>query len=440
MDNVIFHTSGTSGNPKSIVRTERSLTADAYAIVETFKELWNKTSLVVSTVQKDHMYGALWVVRAPVAAGKSVFNETIASVEELVALSREQAPLMLVTTPSFLENSLHHPDFKLLKNCFSAIVVSGGKLDEKTSFKVKEATGVAPLEIYGSTETGTVAWRFRPDGEAWNLQRGVKVARNEDGTIRVESAFAMNGEHSLADIITLQPDGRFLLHGRADRQVKILENMVSLEEVERELEKHEYVERARAEATTDGVKRIVSLVVLSIRGKEFAAKYGFEALFAALRRDVLGRGALPYYSFPRRLRVIREIMTDERGKTKAKDVLSYFGNWLPEPLVLDWRQEAQRLVAKLCFPADMICFKGHFPSVAILPGVAQLATIYRFGRQLFKSWPATPVWRKLKFMKVIRPFDIVSMSIEERANGSFAVTLSSGDSLCLSALLESSAS
>ena len=439
MDDVIFRTSGTTGEPKSIARTGQSLMDDARGLVDTFKTLWEKTALVVSTVQKEHMYGALWVVRAPVLAGRRVFGETVASVEELVALSRENAPLMLVTTPSFLENSLHHPDFGILKDCFSAIVVSGGKLDEKTSFKVKELSGVAPLEIYGSTETGTVAWRFRPEGEAWNVQRGVKVGQNEDGTIRVASAYVMNGVHSLADVITLQPDGRFFLHGRADRQVKILENMVSLEAVERELEKHEYIERARAEATSDGVKRIVSLLTLTAQGKEFAAKHGFSALFAALRRDILARGALPAYAFPRRLRVIRSIMTDERGKTKAKDVLSYFDSWLPEPLVLDWRQEAQRIVAKLCFPGDMICFKGHFPAVAILPGVAQLATICHFGSNSFKSWPAVATWRKLKFMKMIRPFDVVSMTIEQRENGAFAVSLSSEDALCMSAQIEGSA-
>ena len=77
MAEVAFSTSGTSGAAKTVVRTEASLRADASALLAAFPEIWSSHSPVVASVPADHMYGALWRVRAPALAGCAVDAETV---------------------------------------------------------------------------------------------------------------------------------------------------------------------------------------------------------------------------------------------------------------------------------------------------------------------------------------------------------------------------
>ena len=125
MTEVGFSTSGSSGAAKRIVRTEDSLRADAEMLVKQFPEFWAARPPVVATIPPDHMYGALWRVRAPAAAGSAVDAETVLSAEGLVAAAGRHGRFLLVTTPSFLEKLLDHPDAPALRGALVGIVTSG---------------------------------------------------------------------------------------------------------------------------------------------------------------------------------------------------------------------------------------------------------------------------------------------------------------------------
>ena len=109
MSEVIFHTSGSTGGPKQIVRTSASLDADAASLVKTFSSIWSSAPVVVSTVRPEHMYGSLWRVRAPAIAGSFVDPSVVISVEELALLIKKYGRVLFVTTPSFLEKALQPP-------------------------------------------------------------------------------------------------------------------------------------------------------------------------------------------------------------------------------------------------------------------------------------------------------------------------------------------
>ena len=129
MADVEFRTSGSSGEAKAIVRSGESLDADARAIVAAFPEVWGACRRVVATIPRDHMFGALWRIRAPAIAGCDSPEETVVSVEGLVAACVE-GDVLLATTPSFLEKALEHPGFASLKGKIAAVVVSGSPLRE----------------------------------------------------------------------------------------------------------------------------------------------------------------------------------------------------------------------------------------------------------------------------------------------------------------------
>jgi len=421
MDEIAFSTSGSTGASKRIVRTEASLGSDAARLVAAFPEVWSGRPYVIASVHPEHMYGALWVARAPALVGCPRHSELVFSVEELLAVCETRGDLLFVTTPSFLEKALTHPDFSCLYGAFRAIVTSGSLLRAETSRAVREATGICPLEIYGSTETGTVAWRRQTTGEAWTLMDGVNAVCAEDGCIRVDSPFAMARPFALHDRVTFLDACHFLLHGRADRQVKILETFVALGHTESVLAQHRYVDRVRVEAFGEGVPRLGALIVPSAAGREALARTSFAAVSAELRADVRGRLDAP--AFPRRIRFVRALPANEQGKITVEAVLDTLSAWCPEPVVLSWSATSTRLEATLAFPPDMTCFKGHFPGRPVLPGVAQLYFLRHFAHQAFADFPDVCTWRRLKFKQIVEPGMVVGLSVGRTATGSFVFAL-----------------
>ncbi len=430
MSEVIFHTSGSTGGPKKIVRTDSSLDADAASLVKAFPTVWGSSPTVVSTVRPEHMYGTLWRVRAPLIANSHVDSSIVTSVEELLYLAKKYSNILFVTTPSFLEKALSHQDFKLLKGAFTSIVTSGSLLRKELAAAVYETIGVSPLEIYGSTETGSVAWRRQIDGEEWTLCDGVKACKSNDGALVVDSPYAMTRPFVLSDAVEFTAVNRFVLGSRLDRRVKVLEKFVSLSEVESVLESHPLVSRARAEVCNAGVARIGALVILSRIGVEKLAKGTAEAIAKELRSDLISR--LGPEAFPRRIRFVRTFPVNEQGKTLSAAVRDMLEHWCAEPAVLQWSETVGRFSAKVVFPPDLKCFKGHFPSCPILPGVAQLYFLRYFARQVFKSFPDKCVLRRVKFQKIIVPGCEVLLEVVAKSDGIWEFSIMGDNGLCTS--------
>ena len=434
MADVLFGTSGSTGQSKPIVRSEESLISDAKALVEAFPELWGARPAVVATIRPEHMYGALWRVRAPQVAGCEVDDAVVFSVEELCAACSRYGKVLFVTTPSFLEKALCHPDFATLKGRFAAIVTSGSLLRSETSLAVAETVGVCPLEIFGSTETGTVAYRRRAEGEEWTVFPGVKASLSDDGRIVVESPFAMESPYVMSDAVRFTAERRFMLLGRTDRRVKILEKYVSLTAAEGAMEAHPFISRVRLETYGESVQRIGALVVLSDEGREALAASSFAELSVRLRRDLLS--VVGELAFPRRMRFVRELPVNEQGKTTAAAARAMLSAWCQEPVVKEWTCAGDELKAKLVFPPDAECFKGHFPGYPILPGVAQLYFVRHFAKQAFADYPETATYRRLKFQKLIRPGREISLDVARRGEGAFGFSLTAATGPCASGIVE----
>lgn len=441
MADVLFSTSGSTGDAKRIVRTEDSLRADARHLVQVFPEVWAVRPAVVASVRSEHMYGALWRVRAPAAAGSVVDDGLVFSVEELIAARARYGTFLFVTTPSFLEKALKHPDFPSLKGAFHAIVTSGSLLRGETALAVAETVGTCPLEIYGSTEAGTVAWRRRTSGEAWTVVADVSWRVTADGLLQVDSPYAMSRPFTMGDQVEFLGARQFLLKGRADRRVKILERFVSLSEVEAALSAHPHVSRVRVETFGDGVVRLGALIVASASGLALFAQEGSTAVAAALRAAL--RGAVPDVAVPRRFRLVRELPVNEQGKTTAAAVCAALSAWCREPAVLSWCATASSLTAELVFPADTECFRGHFPGLPVLPGVAQLYFLRHFARQAFPDWPDVPTFRRLKFQKVILPGARITLQVTrleapsaEPGAGSFSFSFAGANGPCATGVVE----
>mgnify|MGYP003300043136 CR=1 FL=1 len=218
MDDVTFYTSGSSGQAKAIVRTERTLCADAEALARAFPEIWSSRPAVVSTAPKDHLFGTLWRELVPEVLGLVSDPESVISIEQLAAAHEKYGRFLFATTPSFLEKALGHPDIAALKGAFVGIVTSGGLLRTATSRAVMDTLGVCPLEIFGSTEAGTVAYRRQSEGELWNVFEGVSAMTDAEGRLVVDSPYLDERPFVMSDAVVFEGPKRFRLLGRTDRR------------------------------------------------------------------------------------------------------------------------------------------------------------------------------------------------------------------------------
>lgn len=427
MAEVIFSSSGsTSLTAKKIVRTEESLRADAANLVQSYPQIWGDRSVhVVASVRPEHMYGALWCVRAPQIAGLSVDPEPVLSVEQLVSRAQALKSILFVTSPSFLEKAILHPDFPSLRGLIRHVITSGSPLRAETSHRVYDVLGVSPFEIYGCTEIGSVASRQRIHGESWTLCPNITACAVPEG-ISVDSPYAERRPFVLSDRVEFTSARTFNLYERLDRRVKILEKYVSLPELEAIIEKHSFVSRVRLESLGGDVPRLGALVVPSAEGLAILAETQSMTEFASrLRRDLLPQMANSVY--PRRLRVVHELPVNPQGKTTAVLARAALTDWLTEPIVTSWSAHSDTLEVDWIAPRDAIYFKGHFESFALMPGVAQLALVRYFARQVFTDFPEAGAWRRLKFQNMIRPGDAMHLSLKRLGPSSFDWSISKGD-------------
>jgi 3-hydroxymyristoyl/3-hydroxydecanoyl-(acyl carrier protein) dehydratase len=283
-----------------------------------------------------------------------------------------------------------------------------------------------------------VGWRRREGGEDWNVFEGCKVEIDGEGRLVVDSPYAMERPLAMGDAARLAADGRhFALLGRTDRRVKILEEYVQLGDVERALESHPLVAAARAEAWGEGVVRIGVLVVPSAEGREALAGGTFGEVRRRLRQDLLQ--TVGKLAFPRRIRFVRALPADGRGKTTSAAARAALADWCQEPVVLEWKATADSLRAVVVFPPDTECFDGHFPGYAILPGVAQLYFLRHFAVQAFGEFPGAGTWRRIKFQKIGRPGERLILEVERRGEKDFAFSYSKASGLVSSGMVEGGA-
>ena len=316
---VEFRTSGSSGKPKVIRKAESMLAADAAMLACHFENEWFAEPAmcrVLTTLSCDYMYGRLWLGQLMPAVGVTDVRR-IDGLEALLAeqTAAERVRLLLITTPAFLAEVLEHPLVERVRPIFSAVVTSGSFLSESLAMRVKARFGVAPTEIYGSTETGSVAWRRQDEGAQWTLFPGVNAESTEHG-VKVCSPFCLEGTWELRDRVEFEPlnDRRFLLLERLDRRVKVLERWwISLPEVETALRAHPWVNEVAAVPSPGETVRVWALVTLSVKGVAEVSRLGYTKSVRALR-EALSAGGLHFAGIPRRIRFVPELPYNARGK------------------------------------------------------------------------------------------------------------------------------
>ena len=316
---VTFHTSGSTAQPKTIVKTFESLAKEV--AFHRARLAIGADVVFLATIEPDHMYGMLWRVMLPAAANCRVDPEIILTPESLVEKMKAAKKVFFVTTPSFLKRFCAYAEqYDVPQNCVE-ITTSGALLDAETSAAAKRVFGIAPQEIFGSTETGGVAWR-RQGGDCgahdWSVFDPVKVKASADGRLVVRSPFSFQKDFVMGDGVELSPDGRrFRLLGRKGRMVKVAEQRVSLPEMEERMKAMDGIDDV-ALVAIDGEKGpCLGAAIVSHDSSGSPAKR-----ILALRKRLLP--VFPKGTVPKRYRFVDELPRNAQGKIQVSALRELF--------------------------------------------------------------------------------------------------------------------
>ena len=321
-DAVVMFTSGSTGTPRGVVHTHRSLGYKVSQLSETHGLAVNDCALVPSPLA--HVAGLLHGVLIPGAAGmKTVLMSRWDPAAALELIERESVTYM-VGPPTLFVTLMDCDAFDPVRTA-SLRMISCGGAGVTPAFCERAATtlGVAVKRSYGSTEAPTIAtsrfddpidrmihtdgrafgdagMRVDGDGELW--VSGPELARGYLDPADTRAAF-IDGWFRTGDLATID-HGWVTITGRlGDRIIRSGEN-ISATEVEQHLEAHPAVLQAAAVAEPDERlgERVAAFVV---------APDGFD--LALCRAWFAHRGAARYIT-PERIEVVKELPVLASGK------------------------------------------------------------------------------------------------------------------------------
>lgn len=423
-------TSGSSGEPKLIDKSLRQLANE----VDALEQLWGKDlagATILGSVAAQHIYGLLFRVLWPLCAGRPFWRRALPFPEDLQRESLSQPAFAWIASPALLKRMGDNLDWNAL-SAVRRVFSSGGVLPAEVSIELGEQLDQRPTEIYGSSETGGIAWR--QDGELWQPFPGVELALNGEGALRIASPYLPSGHvEQSADAAQLQADGRFALHGRLDRIVKLEEKRISLPMLEQALVSHKWVADARLGVNQESRAYLGALLALSPAGLHALRNQGRKTVTATLRRHLAGH--CEAIALPRRWRLLLELPYSSQGKLAQSTVDALIAS--PRPTRVEPRKA--ELVdgewqLELDVPPDLAHFTGHFPQTPVLPGVVQIDWAQQLARQLIAELPTRFCGMEvLKFQQLVRPGDHLQLSLRfDAERGKLYFAYRNGEAACSS--------
>lgn len=315
---LILFTSGSSGTPKAIHKTLNQLSVE----VEILHSLWGEkipNSRIESTVSHQHIYGLLFRVLWPLCAGNSFARHSLEFPEQITHHANQNT--VLVSSPALLKRLTEEHLPTRLRCLFS----SGGPLPFTAANHAEELFNFRPIEVFGSTETGGIAYRQQVTEQTpWSLFPKVEAELNQENCLRLRSAHIdPTGWYQTADECEFVSENQFILKGRTDRIIKVEEKRVSLVEVEKRVDQLDYVQECVVIPMQQAERLILAAaIVLTDSGNAKLAELGKGKFWLLLRNEL--RRWLEPIAVPRSFRVVKEIPLNSQGKRQVAELEKLF--------------------------------------------------------------------------------------------------------------------
>ncbi|MEH6579256.1 MAG: AMP-binding protein [Amphritea sp.] len=407
-----IYTSGSTGEPKPITKTMAQLERE----IEVLESLWpsQSGSVVLATVSHQHIYGMMFRVLWPFCTGRAFERKLCEYSEDILHQGRHYSVFTLVSSPSHLGRINTSVNWAEVADRCNYVISSAAPLAREDSLNVSQLLKAQVREIYGSSETGAVAWRSQQTGETeawWRAFPEVSLSPAGDGTLCIRSPYLGTREQfNVPDKVEFDQQGCFKLLGRIDRIVKVEGKRVSLAAIEQRLLASRLVKNAKA--LTIERKRVETAVVIQLtdeadvllqqQGRKSLIK-SFKALLAEHFEAVV---------LPRRWRFVEQMPYNQQGKLPLDSLQAMFEKEpIKWPQILEEQVIDSQVTLQCYIPADLIYFDGHFASNPILPGIVQVHWAEAFGRRLLPVSGRFERLEVVKFQQVIPPEYKVSIAL-----------------------------
>jgi acyl-coenzyme A synthetase/AMP-(fatty) acid ligase len=311
-----FYTSGSTGESKCVPKTFVQLRLEVAAL----EHEWGPQlgdAVMAGTVPHYHLYGLLFRILWPVLSGRAFLTSMCLHPPALRAVVA-QGRSAIVSSPAFLGRIGDCAELPPAAGV-AALFSSGAPLPDATAEKLASEWGRAAIEVYGSTETGGVAWRSwsgTRERAAWRPIQGVDIAVREETAgdrLWVRSGCTWQGDWMpTGDLARSQADGRFVLLGRADDVVKFEDKRISLSEMRTRLITHAWVRDARLLLLQGRRTLIGAVVILNAQGHAALVESGRTAVRESLRGWL--RNSYEPVLLPRKWRFVDELPDNHMGK------------------------------------------------------------------------------------------------------------------------------
>lgn len=324
---ITFYTSGSTGKPKVIVKHSHYLLKEIETLKSTFKIPLSQTDIVLSTVSHQHIYGLLFKVLLPLRFGIKILNQVFEYPEHILTYlkANKSKQVTLLASPAHLKRLVKDNVLQQVKTQFECVFSSGGPLVFDVSSLFHEQMNFAPTEVFGSTETGGVAWR-RCDKKTptnWQLFNGIKYNsvsfENLGERLEISSPFMAETSYLTDDLIQKVDDTHFVLKGRSDRTIKLEEKRINLEHMEQALVRHEGIKEAKVFILNNSKRpSLVAVVAINEIANKIICDNNKRALNECFKKHLLKE--FERISLPKKWRYLDELPFNAQGKLVQKEL------------------------------------------------------------------------------------------------------------------------
>lgn len=412
---IVVFTSGTIGQPKAISKSMLQLETELAALDELMPE--TPAEIVATTVSHQHLYGLTFRLLRPFSYQQAFTTKLSQYPEDLIALVEHYSSFSLVSSPSHLGRIHPLQDWHLIEHKCIEVYCSTAPLNLDDSLNVANLLQAPVKEIYGSSETGAVAWRCQQSAEQithWQALAHVELSQAADTSLNVfftEDSRQIN----LADQVIFFADGRFELQGRIDAIVKVEGKRVSLNEMNSVMQASELVEQSQTLTIERHRSEMVAVIILNDAGVELFKHSGRKRLIALLKKQLSQHFEL--IVIPKRWRFVSAFPVNSQGKLPRKNLeLLFEKQEIKWPEVIKVEKEDAQVTLTCHLPRQLIYFDGHFEQQAILPGIVQVHWAEFYGRKFLHVSGKFSQIEALKFQMLLLPDQLVSISLRYDAD------------------------
>lgn len=405
-----LQTSGSSGQAKVIQKTWFQMLKEAQTLLcKLPPETLTTPVVVLGSVSQQHLYGLSFRIVLSLLAGWRINNERWVYPEGLLEASAETAghKVVWVSSPALLHALNDQHDFSDIKDKVLLVISSGGALNDHKKTWLTQKLACPVLEIYGSTETGIVA--YRNEALHWQFFDAVRHQEVPDVGLKIESPWCEPSQ-LLADAIAWHAQG-FELLGRVDRIIKLADKRISLLQMEACLLSHPWISDAYV-AKHPQASHLAAWVALNQEGVAFWLRHGRKAMIATLKNHLSGKQ--DSVALPRYWRFDTKLPRNSQSKLTKQDFDQVVLYPIQLPIILDEEQvNEHEYIFRARVPIDLQYFKGHFDAFHLVPGVVQLKWVLAALTRITWLQEQNPrQWENLKFQHFLRPDDVFELRLK----------------------------